>query len=273
MMKMDDCTKVFLRITLFAVAACGYGAQANDLVPDMQLERGRAIAKESSDHDIGFEDFSAEVEMTLKNKSGTESQRRFRISVLEVGDDGDKSLIVFDRPRDVSGTALLTFSHKAKNDEQWVFLPALKRVKRISSTNKSGPFVGSEFAYEDMVWPEFEKYSYRWLRDENLGGVPVHVVERAPNYKNSGYSRQLVWYDTAELRIIKIEFFDRKGGLLKVLAIRGYQLYKDNFWRAGEMHMSNIQNGKSTRLVWKDYSFSNGLSDGAFQMGKLKRIR
>ncbi len=272
-MTKADWTKIIVHFLLPAVAAYGCPAQANDSEPGAQLEKGHAIAEEAAARDTGFGDFSAEVEMILNNKKGTESRRQLSINVLEVAGDGDKSLVVFDLPRDIDGTALLTFSHKMKNDDQWIFLPALKRVKRISSTNRSGPFVGSEFAYEDMVWPEVEKYDCRWLRDETLEGIPAHVVERIPNYKNSGYSRQLVWYDKAELRIIRIEFFDRKGELLKVLAINNYQQYNDQYWRADEMLMSNIQSGKSTRLLWKDYRFSNGLSDKEFQLGKLRRIR
>ncbi len=273
MKKLAGWSKFISRILLLAFAAHGSGVQANDLVSGAQLDRGQMIAKEAAERDAGFNDFSAEVEMILTNQNGTESRRHFRVSVLEVANDGDKSLMVFNRPRDVDGTALLTFSHKSENDDQWIYLPALKRVKRISATNRSGPFVGSEFAYEDMVWPEIEKYSCRWLRDENIDGSAAHVIERTPIYKNSGYSRQLVWYDKEELRIIKIEFFDRKGEPLKVLTVKGYQRYKGKFWRASEMHMMNTQNGKSTRLTWKHYSFEDELSDSAFQIGKLERLR
>ena len=77
--------------------------------------------------------------------------------------------MVFDEPRDVKGTAMLTYSHILEPDEQWMFLPALKRVKRISSVNKSGPFMGSEFAFEDFSGQEVGKYSYLWLRDEACG--------------------------------------------------------------------------------------------------------
>lgn len=260
-------------IALMLVMPMDLRAQASDVDPQTLPDRGQLIAEDAVDRDTGFADFTAEVEMVLSNRNGTESLRRLHIKVLEVIEDGDKSLIVFDRPRDIDGTALLTFSHKAGNDDQWIYLPALKRVKRISSTNKSGPFVGSEFTYEDLIWPEVEKYNYRWLRDDVLDGVLVHVVERVPNYKNSGYSRQVVWYDQTELRITRIEFFDRRGDLLKVLTIKGYQQYKGNFWRADEMHIVNRQNGKSTRLIWENYSFGNGLSDNAFQKGRLQNLR
>jgi len=88
--------------------------------------------------------------MTLRNRAGKESLRNVRIKNLEVDGDGDKSLSIFDEPADVKGTTSLTWSHSDKPDDQWLYLPALKRVKRISSKNKSGPFMGSEFAFEDI---------------------------------------------------------------------------------------------------------------------------
>ncbi len=113
-------------------------------------ERGLAIAVEADRRDAGFEDFTAELTMVLRNRHGQESRRAMRTRNLEQESDGDKSLVIFDQPNDIRGTALLTFSHKTGDDDQWLYLPALKRVKRISSSNKSGPFVGSVFAYEDI---------------------------------------------------------------------------------------------------------------------------
>jgi hypothetical protein len=117
-------------------------------------ERGLAIATEADRRDTGFGDYTSDVKMILKNKQGQESIREIRSRTLEVDGDGDKSLTIFDKPRDVKGTALLSFTHKEGPDDQWLYLPALKRVKRIASDNKSGPFMGSEFAYEDIASQE-----------------------------------------------------------------------------------------------------------------------
>ena len=108
-------------------------------------ENGLAIILEAERRDLGYVDFMAEMEMKLKNKAGAEAKRLLRTKVLEVTQDGDKALLIFDHPKDIAGTALLTHSHKDKSDDQWVYLPDLKRVKRIASSNKSGPFMGSEF--------------------------------------------------------------------------------------------------------------------------------
>ena len=102
------------------------------------VEQGLAIAVEADRRDTGFHDLRAELTMLLRNKHGEESIREMRSRSLEVENDGDKTMIIFDQPRDVKGTALLTFSHKVDADDQWLYLPALKRVKRIASRNKSG---------------------------------------------------------------------------------------------------------------------------------------
>ena len=236
-------------------------------------ERGLQIAQESDLRDQGFVDSQAQMIMTLKNKQGDESVRFLRVKVLEVQDDGDKSLTIFDEPRDVKGTALLTFSHGVEPDDQWLYLPALKRVKRISSKNKSGPFMGSEFAYEDIGSQEVEKYTYKYLRDEDLEGKSTFVMARYPVDKNSGYTRQIVWMDQVEYIPLKIEFYDRKDTLLKTLVFSGYQQYLSKFWRARDMYMENHQTGKSTLLEWKDYQFQNGLDAGDFNRNSLKRTR
>ena len=236
-------------------------------------EKGLAIAREADRRDEGFGDFTAHMEMTLRNRQGEESVRRLRISTLEVKGDGDKGLSVFDEPADVKGTALLTFTHKMGEDDQWLFLPALKRVKRIASANKSGPFMGSEFAYEDVASQEVEKYAYKYLRDETHEGKPCFVIERYPVDKNSGYTRQVVWIDQAEYRAWKIDFYDRKDSLLKTLVWCGYRQYLAKYWRADEMFMQNHQGGKSTLLKWSDYKFRAGLRVADFNEASLKRAR
>ncbi len=211
--------------------------------------------------------------MVLRNRHGEESRRKMRMRSLELVGDGDKSIIVFDHPKDIDGTALLTFTHKEGNDDQWLFLPALKRVKRISSANKSGSFVGSEFAYEDLTSQEVEKYQYRYLRDEQLDDTPSFVIERIPVDENSGYTRQIVWIDKAEYRVLKIDYYDRKEAHLKTLTLSGYRRYLDQYWRAHKLAMINHQSGKSTDLLWKDFNFQKGLKSRDFNKNSLKRAR
>jgi len=237
-------------------------------------EKGLAIAVEADKRDQGFADSTSNLLMSLRNKHGQESSRAIRNKTLEVIGDGDKSLSIFDTPKDVKGTAFLTFTHKTGDDDQWLYLPALKRVKRISSRNKSGSFMGSEFAYEDIASQEIEKYTYKWIEDGTLDGKEVFITEQYPiDKKNSGYTRQRIWIDKKEYIPLKTEFYDRKNSLLKTLIFAGYNQYLGKFWRANSMTMVNHQNGKSTILTFSDYKFQTGLTDADFNKNSLKRAR
>jgi hypothetical protein len=236
-------------------------------------EKGLAIALETERRDKGFGNYTAEATMYLRDPHGGESVRYFRLHLLEVNGDGDKTLAVFEQPPDVAGTAVLTFAHGLEPDDQWIYFPALKRVKRIAAKNKSGPFVGSEFAYEDLGSWEVKKYTYRYLRDEVLDGHDCYVVENIPAYEYSGYTRQEEWVDKAIHQPRKILYYDRKNAPLKTLHFQDYNQYLGQYWRANEMRMENHQTGKSTRIVWKKYRFRVGLSEQDFTQSALARER
>jgi hypothetical protein len=234
-------------------------------------EAGLAIATERDARDLGFHDFEAELRMVLKNRHGQSSERALRSQTLEQESDGDKSLIIFDSPADIDGTAFLTFSHKTGDDDQWLYMPALKRVKRISSSNKSGPFVGSEFAYEDISSQEIEEYTYKFIREETVEGQAMFVIEQYPVDPKSGYTRQVVWIDQQEFRTFRIDFYDRKDSLLKTLTYEGYEQYLDQYWRPAYMFMLNHQTGKSTELYWENYAFRIGVNEADFNRSALSR--
>ena len=213
------------------------------------------------------------MKMVLRDRHGRESVRQMRFKVLEVSGDGDKSLFVFDRPRDVRGTALLTHSHINTRDDQWLYLPALKRVKRINAAKRSGSFMGSEFSYEDMSSPEVEEYTYKYVRDEPCGELTCSVTEQFPLDRKSGYSRKVVWQDTGELRTWKMELYDRKGSHLKTLTFADYRQYLERYWRAGEQTMVNHLTGASTVLEWTEFRFRTNLDKSEFTHTALRRIR
>ena len=238
-------------------------------------EKGYEIAARSDRSDRGFGDSRVDLKMILRNAAGAEATRMLEIRTLEIADEdlGDKSLIVFKSPRDIDGTALLSHAKILDADDQWLFLPALKRVKRISSVNKSGPFVGSEFAFEDFTALELNKYEYKFLRMETCGEFTCDVLERYPRYEHSGYTRQVSWVDQEVFQIRKVEFYDRRGDLLKTLTLEDYRVYDGKYWRAHTMMMVSHQTGKSTDLIYDDYSFGAGLNDNDFVKGALRRIR
>lgn len=237
-------------------------------------EKGLAIAVEADKRSEGFVDSMVKLKMVLIDKNGKEYPRDMRVKAIEgLADAGDKSLMIFDTPKDQKGVAMLTFTHKETADDQWLYLPALKRVKKISSKNKSGPFMGSEFAFEDISSQEVEKYSYNYLRDEILNGVDCFVVERVPFDKYSGYTKQVSWIDKAEYRALKVEFYDRKKSLMKTLENKDYKQYLDKFWRPSLSEMTNHQTGKATKLIYEGYEFKVGLDESEFSNNSLKRAK
>ena len=251
---------------LILAAICTFNSA--DFYAQSAEEKGLEIAKAADLADTGFESSSVDLKMVLKNKNGQESAREMSNKTLELQADGDKSLIVFNTPKDVKGTATLTFTHREGADDQWLYLPSIKRVKRISSSNKSGPFMGSEFAYEDLSSQEVEKYTYKFIQEE--GGLLL--VEQYPVDPKSGYTRRIVSYNKdKEYRMEKIDFYDRKNSLLKTLQYQDYKQYKGKYWRPGIMKMVNHQSNKETTLNFLNYNFELPLTDEDFSQNALKR--
>ncbi len=212
--------------------------------------RGLAVAEQMREMRRGFGGESSAMELVLINAAGDEVTRRMASRTLEMEDDGDRSRITFKWPADVEGTELLTWSHRQGADDQWLYLPAIQRVKRISSRNKSGSFMGSEFSYEDLGSQEVEQFTYRYLREEKLGGRDTVVIERYPEDKLSGYAKQVVWYDMEYGRPVQIHYFDRKEELLKISTFGDFRKL-GQWWREHRIEMSNVQTHKRSVITWQ----------------------
>ena len=232
-------------------------------------EKGLRIATETDKFNEGYAGETSQMEMVLINAHGDETTRKMDSKVLEQSNDGDRSIITFLSPADVKGTKMLTWTHKKENDDQWLYLPSLKRVKRISSRNKSGAFMGSEFAYEDLGSQEVEKYTYKWLRDEKIDGRPSWVMERVPTDKRSGYSKQVYWVDQEYRQATKIDFFDRKGEILKTFTFEGYTQY-GKYWRPTKIEAVNHQTKKRSRLTWQGRKLGTAPPKDAFSKDALE---
>ncbi len=267
-----------LQLIILALALAMPGAPSAQQAADLAVtpgEKGRAIAVEAERRYDGFGDSVVDLSMTLSNEEGRERTRRLTWKTLEVDlpGEGDKSLTIFHEPRDIEGTAFLTHTHTDRDDDQWLYLPSLKRVKRIASANKSSAFVGSEFAYEDLLSDEVEKFDFLWLLDEACGEWQCHVVQRVPRYRDSGYTRQVLWIDQVEFRPMRIDYYDHKSRLLKSLAFEDYRLYRDRFWRSHQMRMNNVLTRKQTTLTFGDFEFRSGLNDRDFDPSALRQLR
>jgi hypothetical protein len=230
----------------------------------------REIAEKSDKTTDGFESSIAQTEMILINASGQKSVRELEMKTLE-GENGDKTISTFLTPADVKGTKTLGHEHLDRDDDQWLYLPALKRVKRIASRNKSGSFMGSEFSYEDIGNQNYKKYSYEDKVEEvDLNGMKCYKGVRIPKDENSGYTKQISWVSVDNFLLQRVDYYDRKSELLKTALFSDYKKV-DGVWRVGKIEMKNYQNDKSTILIWKEDKVHAGLTAKEFNKRVLKQ--
>jgi len=219
-------------------------------LPEKRLGAGASgedIALEAERVNQGFIGERSAFTLVLVNAQGDRTERRLSLELREDLADGNQSRIEFDWPENVRGTILLTHAHKAGEDDQWLYLPASKRTRRISAGHKSGSFMGSEFTYEDLAPPVASKYAHTRMPDGTAGERPCFQLERRPRTEGSGYSRQLVWLDEEYLVPLKVEYYDRKNDPLKVALYRDYRA-SGSYRRAQLVRMENRQTKKVSEL-------------------------
>lgn len=264
-------------------SATVYAQTAEGLASDDPKVRGYAIAERADRTDAGFGASSVRLTMTLADPRGRETVRDLQIDTFEKQGEGngDWSLTRFFSPPDVEGTALLSQARILDSDNQWLYLPALRRVKRISSSNKSGPFVGSEFAFEDLTANELGKYEYIYLGTQTLtggeaetseGDIVVDKLQCNPLYERSGYTKLHCYFDVETFQARRLEFFDRGGNLLKTLDLLDYRQYPDGYYRSHRQVMQNHLTGKSTVLTFGDFDFDVELNRRDFEPSALDRL-
>jgi len=228
------------------------------------------IAKKSYEITKGFGSSSSNMKMILINANGQKTTRQMSSKILE-GVDGDKVLMEFLTPADVKGTRMLTHEHIDRDDDQWMYLPALKRVKRIAGQNKSGSFMGSEFSYEDTSNVNWKKYNYnKDVEEVDLDGVKCYKSSRTPHDKNSGYTKQVVWVAKDNFLLKRVDYYDRKRELLKTAIFSEWKNI-DGIYLTGKIEMKNYQNSKQTILQWSNQKIKLNLSEKDFSKRKLKR--
>jgi outer membrane lipoprotein-sorting protein len=250
------------------LAILGMTAWALAATPE---EEGRAIAEKSDAQFRGFVDESMSATMHLISAKGDTVSRRTVNMTLERPNAEDYSLIQFLDPPDVKGTGLLTYQNPKGDDQQWLYLPELRRVKKISSKNKSGAFMGSEFAYEDITGNTLDKFKYKKMGEEKLNGVDCYVIEKVPTYENSGYTKIKQWFSKENYLPQRAEFTDRKNSLLKVQTVTGFKQY-GNCWRFEGFLMENLQTKKKSAILFSDRKLGQGLKEDAFTQRSLQRL-
>ncbi len=229
-----------------------YSMLANaDMRPPTPGIEALDIERKADEIQAGYIGEFRKMTLTLINAEGQESQRKLDFWGHEEPDRHDKTLVRFSFPPDIKDTALLTYEKGAEDDDQWLYLPALKRAKRIASSNKSGSFMGSEFAYEDLVVRQFEKYNFKYLGDDTVDGKDCYVMERTPKNSNSGYSKIIRWRYKDNLQEAKSQYFDRKGELIKERFLEGHHQV-EGIWRSKKITVRNVQTKKASTLSFDE---------------------
>lgn len=231
--------------------------------------KGKEIAKKVESANDGYVGEESQMRMILLDSSGSRIERTMEGKTLERPDDGDKSLSEFLTPGDVRGTKMLTWTNKTSDDDQWLYLPSLRRVKRISSRNKSSSYMGSEFTYEDLGGQDPEKFDHQFIKET----PKVWVLERKKKAK-SAYSKERVYISKEFMNPIKAEYYDRKGELLKIGTFEKFKQYKvgkKNFFRAHRITMKNVQNKKTSIIEFDKRSLGKSFSSRVFRKESLKK--
>jgi hypothetical protein len=213
--------------------------------------------------------------MTLINKNGESKQRKVARLTMTNPQDLSKILIRFLAPRDVENTGLLTWEAKDGNDDQWYYLPAARKTKRIASSGKKNKFAGTDFAFEDLRPENLSVHTYNLVGSEPLDGQDCFVIEALPandkETSESGYSKRKLWIRKDIYYTVKREFYDKKGQMEKVQTDRNLVNVKGTIWRANEVEMHDVQAGTKTVVVIEARSVQKGLKDSQLTESELEK--
>ena len=224
------------------------------------------------------ETVSRRIEMLMTDRRGTQRSRH-TISFRKNYEDQKKTVLFYLEPANVRDTGFLIWDYLAtdEEDDQWLYLPALKKVRRISASDRGDYFLGTDFTYEDIKLDgklEPLDYNFRLLGKEPLDGVESYQLEAVPKNddiaRELGYSRTVIWVDPANSMILRAEFWDVKGELLKTLTVSDIRQV-DGIWTRHDLTMANHQSGHTTRFLFSDVDYASPIDDDFFTRGALER--
>lgn len=235
------------------------------------LDKGWAIAKKMDAANSGYVGETSLMKLTLVDPSGKEIIREMEGNSSE-SKSVDKTIMNFKKPADVKGTKLLTWAHKEKDDDQWLYLPSLRRVKRINSRSKGSSFMGSEFSFEDLGSQSIEKYTYNLKGEKTVENQKTWILERVSKAKSS-YSKVIMYVSKKYLSAVKSDYYNKRGELLKSAIFSGFKAYKvkgKTIYRANRIDMTNVQNKKKSIFVWENRKIGVKISSRKFNKNSLK---
>lgn len=243
-----------------------------DLPKEQQLS-GQEIMQRQDEKNRGYHNQTSKGKMLLLGSDGkVKVERKFLFWILEKTDrEGSKSLIKILQPADIAGTGLLSIQQKEESNDQWLYLPALKKTKRIAGDSCSRSFLGSELSYEDFIPSAIDKYEYQYLGDKSCDLIECYMVEAKPRSDESVYPKKIILIRKDNLQNYQIQFYNRFDEVEKESIFEHYVLIDNKYWRAFEIMMRNLKNGKSTRIVHEKIELNTNLSDAIFSTSFLER--
>lgn len=209
-----------------------------------------------------------EQSMLLIDKNGKTRKRSVREFGRETGKDIHKVLITFLSPSNVRGTALLTWQDKKRQDDQWLYQPAKRKLQRISSASKGEYFMGTDFTYEDMQSEELEHFKYKLLKTEKLDRKWCYKVEARPKTESkkreSHYSKRILWIHTKHFYTIQTNFYDKRGRYVKQMKARKFKNVGGKLWRPDESVMINKKLKHKTVVKVTKRTVNRGIASKVF---------
>ena len=216
------------------------------------------------------DDQTSDLTMTLINKSGDQRVRKIKQFTKDLG-DVEKSIMFFLSPADVKNTSFMSWTYDSdQSDDQWIYLPALKKTKRISSDSKSDYFMGSDFTYDDLGDRKLEDDTHKLLREETIDGKECYVIESLSKDEDYMYSKTMVWVNKSNFIGVKKEFYDEDEDLLKVLAIKEVEEIS-GIWVITNSEMKNVQKNHRTTMVLNNIQINTGMSESKFSERMMMR--
>ena len=242
---------------------------ATSIIAQEQLS-GLEIIQKVYDRPTG-NDQEAMLTMTLINSRGDQRVREIKQFIKDFGEE-EKKIMFFMSPADVRNTSFMNWSYDeaGRDDDQWIYLPALKKVKRISSDSKSDSFMGSDFTYDDLGDRHPSADDHKLLRREKLNGEDCYVVESIPKEEEYMYSRTVTWIIKDKWIGLKKEFYDEDDEFLKTLTVKKYDKIKD-YWIILHSQMHNIQKDHTTDMLLENLKVDIGVPDSKFTERMMKR--
>ena len=219
------------------------------------------------------DDRSSELTFTLINKQGKRRIRKVKSYQKDIASD-TKSLMCFLSPADVKNTIFLQheYDDPCKEDDKWLYLPALKKARRIAGSSKNDYFMGTDFTYDDMGDRNVDEDEHSLLQDETIDGHCCWVKESKPKDRNYMYSKVISWIRKDIYIPIKIDFYDRHGELLKSMVLSDFR-NTDGFWKAFKLEMENFQQKHKTIIEYQNVKYNSNLEDNLFEVSSIERGR